>query len=80
LPRNREPPNQIGKVGMSAITFGKSKLKYLFVKTCLHVVSSVQDSAQFNISQGAFCAVSVVRKSFEMGFLPLNIQPILQPN
>ena len=46
---------------LDSIMFRKSKLKYLFVKTCLHVVFSVQDCAQFNISQGASCAASVAR-------------------
>ena len=53
-------------------------------KTHLHVVFSVQDSAEFNISQGASCAASVARslntnliapmKRALMGFLPLNSQ------
>jgi hypothetical protein len=46
---------------LDSITFGKSKMKYLFVETHLHVVFSVHDSAQFNISQGASCAASVAR-------------------
>ena len=51
---------QVKGKNLDSITFGKSKLKYLFVKTRLHVLFlAVQDSAQFNIRQGASCAASV---------------------